>query len=490
MAPETTGFPNVPRRDLAWSAAVVSALLSMIVYALTLIPEVGWGDSAEFALQASQLGVTHGPGYPVHTFLGKLFAEVLADPAFGTNLLSAVCTSISVGLFNLICFELTGSWYAGVVSGFIYALLPRIWEMAVVAEVYNVNVCVFALVLFLVILQRRRTSMLLLCASAIAFGVSLGAYLANLLLMPGLVYMAACRRSNWLSAGILFVSLASVVGAVVLSWSYFRVDDCTPLGTMYLPDSVPSFVSYLLGSQHGTTMVHPLGFYLGRIAEHARIFSGTFLWVGVLMGVWGIGCLWRRDWRTCLGLLAVVLADMAFFTSYMPFDYYTMVAPSYLVFALWIACCVAFAASRRRGVAVVATSVVLPIGLVVGLLATQWTSHRARSQQSPVTDFVLSSFKLFDPKALVIADWPEFPALLYFQKIHDFRQDLTLIERSEQPRHYTFGVVADWRSALYAASATRPVYASQCEDHLAECCYKVTRANPHWFSFERVPRQR
>ena len=485
MPLETTGLSNMPRRDLAWSAAIVSALLSMIVYALTLVPEVGWGDSAEFALQASQLGVTHGPGYPVHTFLGKLFAEALADPAFGTNLLSAVCTGISVGLFNLICFELTGSWYAGFVSGFIYALLPRIWEMAVVAEVYNVNVCIFALALFLVVLQRRRPSMMLLCASAIVFGVSLGTYFANLLLLPGLVYMAVCRRSNWLSAGILFVSLTSVVGVVVLSWSYFRADDCAPLGTMYLPDSLPNFVSYLLGSQHGTTMVHPPGFYLGRIAEHARIFAGTFLWVGVPLGLWGIGCLWRRDRRTCLGLIAAVLADMAFFTSYIPFDYYTMVAPSYFVFALWIGACIAFAAPRRRGLAVVATSVVLPLGLVVGLLVTQWTSHRSRSRQSPVTDFVMSSFELFGPKALVIADWPEFAPLLYFQKIHGLRPDLTIIERAEQPRHYPSGVVADWRNALYAASATRPVFASRCDDHLAECCYKVTRASPVWFSFQR-----
>ena len=45
--------------------AIVPAALALTLYALTIAPEIGSGDSAELSLQAWQLGATHPPGYPV-----------------------------------------------------------------------------------------------------------------------------------------------------------------------------------------------------------------------------------------------------------------------------------------------------------------------------------------------------------------------------------------------------------------------------------------
>jgi len=47
------------------------SLFSSFVCLATLVPEVDRGDCAEFSLSAYQLGVTHPPGYPLHTVLGK-----------------------------------------------------------------------------------------------------------------------------------------------------------------------------------------------------------------------------------------------------------------------------------------------------------------------------------------------------------------------------------------------------------------------------------
>ena len=52
--------------------AILSAVITFMLYLLTLVPEVGWGDSAELSLVAYQLGLTHPPGYPLHSILGKL----------------------------------------------------------------------------------------------------------------------------------------------------------------------------------------------------------------------------------------------------------------------------------------------------------------------------------------------------------------------------------------------------------------------------------
>jgi hypothetical protein len=389
-----------------------------------------------------------------------------------------------VALLNLICFELTGNWYAGLVSGLIYTVVPRVWEMAVITEVYNVNTCVFALALFLVVRLQRRPSTPLLCASAIVLGVSLGTYLANLLLLPGFVCLATRNGRNELLRGALFILLVVVTGGALLSWSHFRVDDCVPLGTLYLPDTLPNFVSFLMGSQYGTTMVHAPGFYLGRVVEHALVFGGSFAWLGVFLGLWGLMSQWKRHRRTCVGLLLMFLANMAFFTGYIPFDYYTMVTPCYFVFALWIAYCVDVPATHGRLARPIVISAILPLAVVAILLFQQLTTRAARSRQTPVTEFVMSSFRAMPAGAAVIADWLQFAPLVYFQEVHGFRQDLTLIERATQPRNYPLGMVLDWRSYLHAASAGRTVFVDEPDSYVPGC-YKVRRADPNWHAFER-----
>jgi len=65
--PDHHHSPEGPTSTRRWTTLLASAvtLTSLAVYLLTLVREVDWGDSAELALQAFQLGVTHPPGYPV-----------------------------------------------------------------------------------------------------------------------------------------------------------------------------------------------------------------------------------------------------------------------------------------------------------------------------------------------------------------------------------------------------------------------------------------
>ena len=105
---------------------------------------MGFGDSAELALQAHSLGVTHPPGYPVHTLLGKLVGLIVSDPAIATNALSAICTGLAVGILSAIVLSLTGHVFAAVVAPLTFAFTPTVWNAAVTTEVYNVNICVLS----------------------------------------------------------------------------------------------------------------------------------------------------------------------------------------------------------------------------------------------------------------------------------------------------------------------------------------------------------
>lgn len=350
--------------------ALVVSLLALAVYVVTLSPEVGWGDSAELALQAFQLGVTHPPGYPVHTFLGWLFIAAGGrwfgwSPAHATNMLSAVGTSMAAGLLCLTAHRLTQDLAAAALAGLVFALLPQVWDAAVVTEVYGLNIAVVALTLLLLLGWRSRPSGSRLAVAAAAFGISLGSYLPNLLFLPGMVYLlvsttghpttaaeddphttpaspAAPRgRGAWLAtplgATLAYGAIALLVGSALLSWSFFRSRVLPPLGTTCVPDTPARFVSYLSGADYLKSPELTPAFYLQRVVDHAATFARSFLWAGLLPVIIGVISGLRQDRPAHISLLVMFSLNMGAFTGYAATDYTTMVAPSYYIACLWLA---------------------------------------------------------------------------------------------------------------------------------------------------------
>src|SRR5215204_3482875 len=185
---------TLTEQPLITAALVVAS--TFILYLGTLVPEVGWGDSAELALSAYRLGVTHPPGYPLHTLLGKLVSSFFVDPAIGTNLLSAICTSLAAGVMSLLIHELTALPIAAILAPFIFSVLPNIWEMAVVTEVYNVNILFLGCSIYFFLRAEQNQFMKFFLLAAIFFGLSLGTYPANLLLLPAFLVTIISRSTR------------------------------------------------------------------------------------------------------------------------------------------------------------------------------------------------------------------------------------------------------------------------------------------------------
>src|SRR3954468_15486541 len=88
------------RDALIWLALVLSALA---LYAATLLPGIGSGDTAEFQRVAPSLGVAHPTGYPLYTMLGWLWSQLPlgGTPAWRMNLFSAATAALAVGTLFL-----------------------------------------------------------------------------------------------------------------------------------------------------------------------------------------------------------------------------------------------------------------------------------------------------------------------------------------------------------------------------------------------------
>lgn len=489
----TASFPSARHGHTNWAqtmpftkrsilAFLLPSLLSSFVYLATLVPEVDRGDCAELSLQAYQLGVTHPPGYPLHTVLGKALALLSAEPAVATNLLSAACTSLTVGLMGLLILHSTSDLLASVLVPLLFALSPRIWSMAVTTEVYNVNLLFLSLAVCLLLLWYETSSTRALISSAIVLGLSLGTYPANILLLPAFGFLLCKSKANRCAEIQLFALVFGLIGALTLSFSYWRSHAVTPLGTQYVPSSPLDALRYFTGEQYGTLALHDAWFYLTRPIEHAAIFGRNFLWVGIGFGLLGFLYQWRtrRDW--CVFFLLIFAMNLVYFTYYHADDYHYMVNPSYFIFSLWIAYGVRyrFLGYTKARVMVAVTFILL----CAGLLFIQLPGKLDRARSYAVTKFALSSLSKMPENAVVISYWDEFTALLYFQRTRRLREDVVLIERQTQTRHYEHGRVDGYLSYIDSKISSRPIIIDYVEPVLLER-FTVKPLDPTWFEIER-----
>lgn len=198
-------------------ATVITAATALVVYSLSLAPDLTWAyhgaDGAELITAAVTLGVPHPPGYPLYVMLGKLISLVpIGSVAFRFNLLSAVSMAIGAGLISGLVSGVLGERLArqrtaidgssaisgapvllvALGAGLCFAFLPLVWQQALIAEVYALNTLVVCALLWLIFRQRSPRSALLM---GLALGLAVTTHLTSLLLtLPALV---ALQRRHW-----------------------------------------------------------------------------------------------------------------------------------------------------------------------------------------------------------------------------------------------------------------------------------------------------
>jgi MFS family permease len=479
--PPTPADPDAKHNARAWLIPALTSVATLTVYLLTLSPEVGAGDAAELSLQSWQVGVSHPPGYPVYLFLGKLFTLVTSEPSQATNLLSAVATAVAVGLLCAITLSLTADVTSSILAALLFGLVPTIWAGAVTTEVYNVNVCLVAITLLILVRARDTKGVGGLMAGGTVFGLSLGAGLANLLLLPGLVWLlwhvcgARTRRILW------FLVIVGSLAVVECAWTLWRSQALPPLGTKYVPDTLENLAQYLRGRQYLPIEWPPLGFYVSRLGEHTLYWLASFLWLGVAIGLVGLWALRRQRRTLCVGLVLMFVANMGYFTFHTWQDYREMVAPSYLVFGVWLALGIHALIRLGRRFDAPALPGVIVTALVGGLLLSGLRAARQEDHATPLSDFVGASFEVMPPDALVVTEWATFTPMLYFQRVHGLRPDVTLIERAEGPRRYRWGDVDDWRQYALEAALVRPVVLDVKDEALSRWTHIEPFLAPRWY---------
>lgn len=113
---------------------------ALVYFGATAARDLQPFDSAEFALNAVQLGVGHPPGQPFYLIVGALFVRMMPIGApWALSLLSAVGTAATLLVALRIARALRGGesgWGDAILVG-TACLLPGVWDMATRPEVYS-----------------------------------------------------------------------------------------------------------------------------------------------------------------------------------------------------------------------------------------------------------------------------------------------------------------------------------------------------------------
>lgn len=175
-------------------AGLLVGILALLLYWRTLMPDVGFWDTAEFQAIGPVLGIAHPTGYPTYTLLAWL-ASVVFQPfgneALRANLLSALAVALAVGLVAATVTRLTGRLVPGIATGVALEVCIETWAIGLRADPHALHLLLAAGLLHLLVVWQDRVKARLpadrwLIGAAIVFGVSLGNHGLTLLLVPGI----------------------------------------------------------------------------------------------------------------------------------------------------------------------------------------------------------------------------------------------------------------------------------------------------------------
>ena len=416
---------------------IVVFCVSLLVYVLTLAPDITWahdgGDGGDLITAVVTGGIPHPPGYPTYLLLATPWARLpLGNPAWRLNLFSALAAAGAAGLTALAVArmaELAGhsphvAEVAGIGAGSALAFSPVLWSQAVIAEVYTLGALFAALLMFLAGATRcARDCPDRAAAFGAATGLALGAQ-PTLILAGLLAPFALGRRwKGWawaglgLAAGLLVFLVLPIraLGGSPVNWG-----DASTLNGFW----------WLVSAQlyHGYAFALPLSSLGARLVAWASLLARQFTPVGALFAAWGLWQLFKLQRGQALAMLAMFAGWSVFAIGYNTTDSYVYLVPAFVVGAVWLGVGLAEMLGRARFAWHLALQVVVALALPLAELLLGWSAVDVHTDRAAVT-FGQTILEQAPPHAILVTarDAHTF-TLWYFRYARSQRLDVTVVD--------------------------------------------------------------
>jgi tetratricopeptide (TPR) repeat protein len=419
-----------------WASAVAVGAVALAVYLLTLAPTVALTDSGELTVAASTLGIAHPPGLPLYVLLGWLFSRLpLGTVALAFLWLSSMLRRADTSGTRASRRKAPESPDRLAAAGFAALCLAfglTLWNWATVAEVYALQMVLLVAMLWSFFAAMRSGAVWMWGLAGLFFGLGLANHhVMTLLFVPGLLvfFLAARHEQKVVRRGWALAAGGAVLGLALYLYLPLRASQA-PFLNWGNPVNLLRFWWHVTGRQYQVNLFSvPLSTLMSNLVFGLRLWWNQFTPLGLLVALFGLVTLWRRDRGLAIFTLVVVAADVLFAAHYdIAEDSDAYYLPTFLMTAVWLAwgAYAALAWLRERRWTTVGWSA---LTLVVALnLSLHWQSSDKRHLWL-VHDYAVQALSELEPSAtLLTRDWQVYSPLLYLQHVEGVRTDARIID--------------------------------------------------------------
>lgn len=341
----------------SWLMAVVAAAIAGFHYVRTVHPGVGpFLDSVEYQTTIATFGISHPPGYPLYTFLGKAFTLIpwgwLLSPlsawnvgqwgdnlAWRLNLLSSFAAMITVLLTVRLVHRLTKNTIIAFLAGLTLAGAVRFWFQASYTELYAVYTMMIVAVLLTLIAWIETRQKRYYFASAFLFALSFGVNVPAIVLLPAWLWGVLSVDYNMLLRPRYFGATVATVFLAASIYFYIPLRALVfgvPAFCNYCPTTwgeVPAFLTGQVWRDQGIAFGVEPQFWLQRSADSGYQLMLNFWPIGVILGAVGLAYLLHTNWRVGGIFTLGLLGTWIFVITYNVVDWSDFMTPVYVLYA-------------------------------------------------------------------------------------------------------------------------------------------------------------
>jgi hypothetical protein len=327
----------------SWLAAALAALITGMLYWRTVHPGVGpYLDSVEYQITVQVLGVSHPPGYPLYTLLGKLFVSLvpISNPAFRLNLMSAVCSVGTVVLVQRLTYRLTRNVPISLLGALTLGSAVRFWYQATYTELYPLYTLLVAATFLSLVMWMQTRRMAFYFASAALYALCFGVNAPAIVLLPAWLWavLTTDHRTLTRPRGFALTTMIVLLAAAQYLYVPLRALAARPAFCNYCPTTWSEVPTFLSGQEWwGISFGVPGKYWLQRWADTGYQLALQFWPIGIMLGAVGLWNLLRREARLAITFILGLTGVWFFVVTYDVVDWSDFMTPIYVLYAPLIA---------------------------------------------------------------------------------------------------------------------------------------------------------
>ena len=264
------------------------------------------GDSGEFSLVFSTLGIAHPPGYPLYTILGRIFLLLTGflKPAFSANLLNAlIAAGVVVPLFYI--FKGKKNTLTARILAAVWAFSPSMWSETQGVEVYALNLLIIATISLTVLGEHEKKWYL----TAYLLGLALGHHPLVLAVLPGVVFILILERRDFDFRKILILIALLLLGISVYVYLPVR-SSLSPAANWGNPADFPAFYAHVTAAMYQQAAEFSGGNFYRSVLLYLDLVRSNWSWAGIILLVGGIAAGIRYFPRRTVFFLLLLSANI------------------------------------------------------------------------------------------------------------------------------------------------------------------------------------